>query len=729
MAIWSERFYLMIFVFLSFSLQAQIENKKKTFDVKKSLNTKQNSQILSLYDLYNNGEEKEAFRKAHLLLNSKIDNRSIASTNLLLAYYFNKRAIIDSSIYYTNQAFKYNTTPNDSLKSRLFSLGFNLLAINYNKKGLFNESKKWHLKGIEASQKYNEKNLFYTHTHGLAQTYTELGDYQNALKLFKQCLEYKDDSEIILGSYINIGDLYSRLKDYDNAIIYYKKGKILCEKTNNFQGKAIILLGIGENYQLQNKYDRALKMYQKAVVIADENELNQLAIISRCTIANCYISEKKYNEAKLILSEALQKSASFGLLQNQIDIYDELRKIAIKQDDFKNAYLFFEKSTHLKDSISKMERIKEINELEIKYKTAQKQKEIESLKFENEAKKLALASQEEAIKNMLLKEEISKKNNENTILAYQNSSSKKRNEISLLKKDQQLKTLEINQQKRIKLFTINAFLILLIPIIALLFQFYKRFKVQHLLNIKQAEISSQKINSILKEQELELIKASISGQDKERQRISQELHDSIGGNLAAIKLQVNHLNPSNFSNIQNISYQLDETYQQVRNLSHTLLPKKFNQNKFLEVLESYLSNISDASKIKISCIPYPKKEINELDENIQVEIFKIIQELLTNTIKHAKASEIEIQLNYIENILNLLFEDNGIGFETQNDIKGIGLANIENRINKLNGSFIIDSKLKRGTIINIEIPILETKHKTKIKGIDLKNQLDELKSN
>ncbi|MEN2487829.1 sensor histidine kinase [Flavobacterium sp. B11] len=719
----------MIFVFLSFSLQAQIENKKKTFAVKKSLNTKQNSQILSLYDLYNNGEEKKAFRKAHLLLKSKIDNRSIASTNLLLAYYFNKRAIIDSSIYYTNQAFKYNTTPNDSLKSRLFSLGFNLLAINYNKKGLFNESKKWHLKGIEASQKYNEKNLFYTHTHGLAQTYTELGDYQNALKLFKQCLEYKDDSEIILGSYINIGDLYSRLKDYDNAIIYYKKGKILCEKTNNFQGKAIILLGLGENYQLQNKYDRALKMYQKAVIIADENELNQLAIISRCTIANCYISEKKYNEAKLILSEALQKSASFGLLQNQIDIYDELRKIAIKQDDFKNAYLFFEKSTHLKDSISKMERIKEINELEIKYKTAQKQKEIESLKFENEAKKLALASQEEAIKNMLLKEEISKKNNENTILAYQNSSSKKRNEISLLKKDQQLKTLEINQQKRIKLFTINAFLILLIPIIALLFQFYKRFKVQHLLNIKQAEISSQKINSILKEQELELIKASISGQDKERQRISQELHDSIGGNLAAIKLQVNHLNPSNFSNIQNITYQLDETYQQVRNLSHTLLPKKFNQNKFLEVLESYLRNISDASKIKISYIPYPKKEINELHENIQVEIFKIIQELLTNTVKHAKASEIEIQLNYIENILNLLFEDNGVGFETQNDIKGIGLTNIENRINKLNGAFIIDSKLKRGTIINIEIPILKTKHKTKIKGIDLKNQLDELKSN
>ncbi|MBL0736712.1 sensor histidine kinase [Flavobacterium sp. GN10] len=728
MALFPGRFYLIIIIFLSFSLQAQIENKKKAFAAKKTSVFKHSPKILGLYDLYNRGEEKKAYKKAHLLLKSKIDNRSLASANLLLAYYFNKRAIIDSSIYYTNQAFKYNTTANDSIKNRLFSLGYNLLAINNNKRGLFNESKKWHIKGIEASQKYNETNLFYTHTHGLAQTYTELGDYQNALKLFKQCLEYKDDSEIILGSYINIADIYSRLKDYDNANIYYKKGKTICEKTNNFQAKSIILLGLGENYQLQNKYPEALKMFQEALTIADENEMNQLAIISRSTIGDCYTSQKKYNDAKLIFLEALQKSIHFGLLQNQIDIYDELREIAIKQEDYKNAYMFFDKSTHLKDSISKMERIKEINELEIKYKTAQKQKEIESLKFENEAKKLALASQEDAIKNMILQDEISKKNNENTILSYQNSSNKKRNEISLLKKDQQLKTLEINQQKKIKLFTISAFLILLIPIIALLFQFYKRFKIQHLLNIKQTEISSQKINSILKEQELELIKASITGQDKERKRISQELHDSIGGNLAAIKLQVNHLNSSNSSNIQKISLQLDDTYQLVRNLSHNLLPKKFSQNKFLEVLESYLNNISEASKIKISYIPYPKKEINDLDENIQIEIFKIIQELLTNTIKHAKASEIEIQLNYIENIFNLLFEDNGIGFQTENISKGIGLVNLENRINKLNGSLIIDSKQKRGTIFNIEIPVFQSKSKIQIKGIGLKNQLDELKS-
>ncbi|KRB56645.1 sensor histidine kinase [Flavobacterium sp. Root186] len=729
MAIRSGRIYLLIFLFLSFNLLAQIENKKKSFVSKNSSEIEEDKIIKSLYALYNNGDEKKAYNKAHSILKSTHNNRTTACADLLLGYYFNKRAIIDSSIYYTNQALKFNTVVNDSLKNRLFSLGYNLLAINYKTRGLLNESKKWHLKGIEASQKYNEKNLYYTHLHGLALTYSELRDYKNAISLFKQCLEYKEDEEIILGSYINLGDIYSEIKDYENGNYFYKKGKTLCDKTNNDQAKTVILIGLGANYQIQKKNNEALKVYQEAVVIADKNELNQLAVVARSNIGDTYIALKKYNDAKVIFSEALQKSIHFGLLQNQNYIYDELRKIAILQEDYKSAYSFFEKAARIKDSIDKLQKIKEINELEIKYKTAQKQKEIEVLKFENEAKKLTLENQQEAIKNMLLQEEISNKNNENTILSFQNSSNKKRNEISLLKKDQQLKALEINQQKKTKLFTIIAFLILLLPIIGLLFQYYKRFKVQHLLNIKQAEISSQKIDGILKDQELELIKASISGQDKERQRISQELHDSIGGNLAAIKLQVNHLDVSNFSNVQKISLQLDETYQQVRSLSHTLLPKKFSQNKFLEVLESYLKNISDASQIKISFIPYPKKEINELNEDIQIETFKIIQELLTNTIKHAKASEVEIQLNYIENILNLLFEDNGVGFDTDKSSKGIGFINLETRIDKLKGSFVIDSKLKRGTIANIEIPVLEKKSKNKIKGIDFKNQLDELKSN
>ena len=731
MVINPKRLFASFFFILSISSFAQIDdNNKKIMSVAKNSPEKEEKKVVtSFYNMYNKGEEKKALKNVRSFLKKARYPSNIASLTLLQAYYYNKRSILDSSIHYTNQALKYNTKiTNDSLKNRLFGLGYNLMGLNYKKKGLFEVSKKWHLKGLEVSQKYKETNLYYTHLHGLAVVYQALGDNENALKSYKECLEYKKDAEISLGSYINLGDIYSDKKDYEKGNYYYSLGKQLSEKTNNPQASAVISLSIGANYQLQQKTNDAIKMYNEVVSIADKNELNQIALIARGNIGDAYIDLKKYKEANVILSDALQKAISFGYLDNQVYFYEELKKNAVLQEDYKSAFYFLSKSTKVRDSVNKIQKTKEINELEIKYKTAQREKEIRFLQFDNTTKRLKLEKQREAIENMNLQEEISKKITENTILFFQNSSQKKLSEISLLKKDQQLKLLQIQQEKETKLLTIFGFLIVLIPIIGLLLQYYKRLKTQRLLNIQQAEISTQNINNILKDQELKLIKASISGQDKERQRISQELHDSIGGNLAAIKLQLNHLIISSSPKIKNLTALLDETYQQVRNLSHNLIPKKFTQHKFCEVLESYFNNIGEASNIKTDFNVYPRKEIDSLNEEIQIEVFKIIQELLTNTIKHAKASKIDLQLNLIENIMNILFEDNGIGFNPENYKPGIGFINLENRIAKLDGSFIIDSKPKRGTIANIEIPVLSSSNieNDTTKGINVKKQLDNL---
>lgn len=725
-----KSFFAFLFFMLGVSLYSQIDNniKKALPVVKKSPEAEEKKTVTALYNLYNKGDEKKALKNAKSFIKKAKYPSNIASLTLLQAYYYNKRAILDSSIYYTNQALKYNTKlTNDSLKNRLFSLGYNLMGINYKKKGLFEVSKKWHLKGLQASQKYKESNLYYTHLHGLASIYKILGDNTNAIKSYKECLEYKKDDEIVLGSYINLGDIYSDSNDFEKGNYYYSLGKQLSEKANNEQARAVIALSLGTNYQLQQRPNEALKMYNEAVLVADKNELNQIAMVARGNIGDTYVDLKKYDDAKEIFSDALQKAVGFGYLDNQVHFYDQLKKIAVLQNDYKSAFDYLTKSTSVKDSVNKIQKTKEINELEIKYKTAQKEREIRFLQLDNTTKKLKLEKQQEAIENLNLQEQISQKITENTILFFQNSSQKKLSEISLLKKDQQLKLLEIKQQKETKLLTIFGFLIVLIPIIGLLLQYYKRLKTQRLLNVQQAEISKQNINNLLKDQELKLIKASVSAQDKERQRIAQELHDSIGGNLAAIKLQLNHLIISSSPKIKTLVTLLDETYEHVRNLSHTLIPKKFTHHKFCEVLESYLKNIGEASNIKTDFTVYPKKEIDALNEEIQIETFKIIQELLTNTIKHAKASKIDLQLNYIENVLNILFEDNGVGFNTENYKPGIGFINLESRIAELNGSFIMDSKLKRGTIANIEIPVLSSGFYNEAnKGINVKKQLDNL---
>ena len=131
----------------------------------------------------------------------------------------------------------------------------------------------------------------------------------------------------------------------------------------------------------------------------------------------------------------------------------------------------------------------------------------------------------------------------------------------------------------------------------------------------------------------------------------------------------------------------------------------FWQNAFTDLIREYTKSISNAGELDVGFHPHPEKEINTIDEKHQVEIYKIIQELMTNTLKHAKATNTEIHLSLIDNELSLLFEDNGKGFDTDNNSDGIGFQNIKNRINQLFGTIHIDSIKERGTVVSIEIPI------------------------
>ncbi|KAB1071893.1 hypothetical protein F6U93_00165 [Tamlana haliotis] len=357
----------------------------------------------------------------------------------------------------------------------------------------------------------------------------------------------------------------------------------------------------------------------------------------------------------MVFSFGLHTAIELGYLNEQKEIYDNLKNIFIAKNDYKQAYQYISKSNKIKDSISQLQKDKEVNEIEVKYKTLQKE-----------------------------------------------------NEIILLKKDQEIQEAKLVQEKSNKNIILYSFLILLVPIIGLQYIYYQKLQAQSELNKKQEEINKKEIAALLTDQELKIIKAAVKGKDKERKRIAQELHDSIGGNLAAIKLKLNNsVNDYQANSINTINLQLDETYEQVRHLSHDLISKKISKNNFCNIVKEYIQSIwGDNSEFNA----YPKEKINLLNEDLQNEIFKIFQELTTNTIKHAKATSIELQINLIENELNILFEDNGIGFNPEHQKEGIGYENIKNRLNKFRGSLNIDSRINRGTIINIEIPTLTAVH-------------------
>jgi signal transduction histidine kinase len=143
----------------------------------------------------------------------------------------------------------------------------------------------------------------------------------------------------------------------------------------------------------------------------------------------------------------------------------------------------------------------------------------------------------------------------------------------------------------------------------------------------------------------------------------------------------------------------------VRDISHALIPEKFKQNPFTVVIREYFKSISSTGELQVGFHPHPEKDINAIDEKLQMEVYKIIQELMTNTVKHAETKNIDIHLSVIEDELSLLFEDNGKGFDPKKVTKGIGSQNIQNRVRELQGQINIDSTIARGTVVSVQIPL------------------------
>lgn len=670
----------------------------------------EDKKVDELFYYFNNGSDSKAYEEAHKSLRNFKSNKAVTNTNLLLAYYHNKYVDIDSSIYYTYEALKGKNSVTDSLGVRLTILSYDLLALNNKNKGLYQESKNWHIKGAQLSEKYKETNLYYSHLHGLASTYVTLGKNEEALDLLKKCIKFSNDEEIILGSYINLGSIYSSLSQYEISNTYLQKAKAICEK-EDYRKQALVNvnINIGDNYISRGETDKALTAYYDAKDISFKNRFSDLELIALGKIGTILYDQKNDSQASLIFSSALVKSMNLGNLDIEMNSYLMLEKIMYRKGDYRNAYNYGKMYHKIKDSIDNSITEKQMNRLEVRFKTLEKEKTIKLLKIENLNKSLNLRNKDADLEKLKLQQSIIAKQNENQVLLLQNGAEKRKNEIVLLKEKEALKAVELDREKTIKYVVLAAFFIFLIPIFGLLINYYQKLQAQSLLNQKEKEINEQQVLSLKKDQELKLIKASIRGQDQERKKIAQEMHDSVGGNLAAIKLQFSQL--SNHPDKLKLIYsQLDDTYEQVRNLSHNLLPKKIRENDFVFLVKEYIHTVEEASEITFNVSFFDEDKINKLNKVLQNEMFSIFQELTTNTIKYANAKTIDVQLDLLNECLFFVYEDDGVGFDLSMTTLGIGLTNIKNRVENYNGILHIDSQPDRGVNINIEIPFKEERN-------------------
>lgn len=205
------------------------------------------------------------------------------------------------------------------------------------------------------------------------------------------------------------------------------------------------------------------------------------------------------------------------------------------------------------------------------------------------------------------------------------------------------------------------------------------FCIFYLRRLYAKEFEIQRIKS---EQRQLLLQANLETEEKERARIAGDLHDEVGANLSTIKLYVTHLeenpDPSSLSNLPKVTKMIDETIQSVRHISHNLTPANLHQFGLISAVENLCEKVNDSGEIAVK---YECSDNFSCRKGHELHIYRIIHELLNNTLKHAEASEIIIRLSAQSGKLAMEYQDNGIGIQVSKEAAtvGLGLQNIQSR--------------------------------------------------
>lgn len=361
-----------------------------------------------------------------------------------------------------------------------------------------------------------------------------------------------------------------------------------------------------------------------------------------------------HDRAVTYLSKSLEFVPYEALDEERMTTYEVLSKSHSMQDNFQEALGYSNAYSALRDSILSKERLESINDITYKYE-----------------------------------------------------SRKKTTEIKLLEKEKEFAESKNEQQKRIMYTLLFAMGLLLLAIYYIVGFYKQKMKANRIINSQRGEISHRKIQDLENKIKINSMQSMIEGQEQERERIARDLHDSLGGLLSTIKLQFGSVE-NKIENIQKEeSYKkanelIDTAVKEVRVISQNLQPGALHDLGLISAITDLVNRAQSSNGPDIDFQHYdiPKK----MDSMVALNIYRIIQELLNNAIKYASASEILIQLNKEEDDIVILFEDDGIGFDVEtSQEKGMGMENIQSRVNYLKGNFHVDSRHEEGTSYMIHI--------------------------
>lgn len=510
--------------------------------------------------------------------------------------------------------------------------------------------------------------------------YKELGNYTYALVNLYQAiriLEPLNNENALAYAYDFISSVYALRKQHTFAIAYSRKALVLYEKLNNRSGQAISLHTLGTSYfGLEQKTLGKHYLQLAYSIYADMNDLRQLAIITS-TLCNISLSEGKIDSAAYYALKSIQYHEQNNDKRLLSSAYLNHAKVLLEQDKIttaiQQARVALNMSTQTGERNTRKEALLLLSRLFAKSDAA--------------TEAYAYREQYDVLKDSILNE-----NTEKIIAELETKYATAKKDSEIVEQAAEIK----NKEAQLTIVVLTGLTLLLI-----LGLYYNRYRLKQKIELEQERVQQQIIRN----------KAIIEAEEKERIRIARELHDGIGQQLSATKMNLSAFEPIIGEDQKDRYHQLlelvDDAVKEVRSISHNMMPNALLRSGLSSAVREFVQKISGTDSLKVDLQIVGLN--NRLDSNIETVLYRVIQECVSNIIKHAQASQITIQLIQHDAHLNLLIEDNGKGFDSRNieNSSGIGLKNIVSRVQYLNGTVDFDSMPGKGTTVIIDIPLIQ----------------------
>ncbi|NND33463.1 MAG: sensor histidine kinase [Saprospiraceae bacterium] len=557
-------------------------------------------------------------------------------------YHFYKNEL-DSALVFFNMAIDKANNRQDVHLSSTIGLGLGAVLLRQEK---YEEAIQTLISSVLFFETTKDKVSVAKCYNNIATAHARMGDYEQAIKFSQDAMRIFREKELIpflLLSLPNLATYHVQIGDSTKALSLFQEAEELALEHSDKRSLALIYNNLGDLFLSRKKIERAKSYFVKCIDI--KQELNQLKGIENnyYNLGFCFALEGNHHRALELYEKAMHSSN----MSTQVQIYDKMQESYKALGDFNKALQQAQKSIALRDSIKSSVDVNAFAEISAKYESTKKQNEILSL--EAEKRKL------EAIRS-------------------RNSS------------------LQI------------GLLCLVLALSFLTYLIIKNQKRKQIITRQEHDLERQQMLQKLKNQENETIDLVINGQNEERNRIAADLHDSLGSKMATLKLYIDHLasdvDPQSLNQAKDLA---GLAYQEVRNISHELGSGVLADQGLLPAIRNMATFITSTNQINIEVIDVDLKE--RLKNAEEIEMLRIAQELVTNIIKHANAKNVVIQLTQHEDYLNMMIEDDGIGFEPEAAESGLGFQNIERRIEKIGGNYSIDSSPGRGTTVMINVPV------------------------